>query len=109
MISVLGEIEAMQKLGVRVRQERLRRNLTQYYLAQTLGVTLPTYRKIESGNGSVEFRHVAKALCVLGYGDAVGELIPEVQPEVRLKDLLAPERKHASPRRFQRIEEEVCG
>lgn len=99
MISVLGEIEAMQKLGARVRQERLRRNLTQSYLAQTLGVTVPTYRKIESGNGSVEFRHVAKALGVLGYGDVLGELIPEVQPEVRLKDLLAPERKHASPRK----------
>jgi transcriptional regulator with XRE-family HTH domain len=81
MISVLGEIEAMQKLGARVRQERLRRNLTQNYLAQTLGVTLPTYRKIESGNGSVEFRHVAKALGVLGYGDALGELIPRFNPK----------------------------
>ncbi|MDX2080465.1 MAG: helix-turn-helix transcriptional regulator [Terrimicrobiaceae bacterium] len=99
MLSVLGEIEAMQKLGARVRQERLRRNLTQDYLAQMLGVTVPTYRKIESGNGSVEFRHVAKALGVLGYADALGELIPEIQPEVRLKDLLAPDRKHASPRK----------
>jgi transcriptional regulator with XRE-family HTH domain len=99
MISILGEIEALQKLGARVRQERLRRNLTQEYLAQVLGVTLPTYRKIESGDGSVEFRHAARALSVLGYGDALGELIPEVQPDVRLKDLLAPERKHASPRR----------
>lgn len=89
----------MQKLGARVRQERLRRNLTQDYLAQMLGVTVPTYRKIESGNGSVEFRHVAKALGVLGYADALGELIPEIQPEVRLKDLLAPDRKHASPRK----------
>ncbi len=101
MISILGDVEAMQKLGARVRQERLRRNLTQQYLAQTLGVTLPTYRKIESGNGSVEFRHVAKALGVLGYGEALGELIPEIQPEIRLKDLLAPERKHASPRKKQ--------
>jgi transcriptional regulator with XRE-family HTH domain len=101
MISILGDVEAIQKLGARVRQERLRRNLTQSYLAQLLGVTLPTYRKIESGNGSVEFRHVAKALGVLGYGEALGELIPEVQPEIRLKDLLAPERKHASPRKKQ--------
>jgi transcriptional regulator with XRE-family HTH domain len=101
MISILGDVEAMQKLGARVRQERLRRNLTQQYLAQTLGVTLPTYRKIESGNGSVEFRHVAKALGVLGYGEGLGELIPEIQPEIRLKDLLAPERKHASPRKKQ--------
>jgi transcriptional regulator with XRE-family HTH domain len=99
MISVLGEVEAMRTLGARVRQERLRRNLSQSYLARTLGVTVPTYRKIESGDGSVEFRHVAKALGVLGYVDALGNLIPEVQPELRLRDLLAPERKRASARK----------
>lgn len=99
MVSILGDIEAMQKLGSRLRAERLQRNLTQQYLAQSLGVTLPTYRKIESGDGSVEFRHVAKALGVLGFSEALGNLIPETQPEIRLKDLLAPERKHASPRR----------
>lgn len=89
----------MRTLGARVRQERLRRNLSQSYLARTLGVTVPTYRKIESGDGSVEFRHVAKALGVLGYVDALGNLIPEVQPELRLRDLLAPERKRASARK----------
>lgn len=99
MISVFGDIEAMRELGIRVKAERLRRNLTQEYLAQMLGITLPTYRKVESGDGSIEFRHVAKTLGVLGYSEALGNLIPEIQSEVRLKDLLAPERKHASPRR----------
>lgn len=98
MISILGEKEAMTKLGFRLRGERLRRNLTQEYLAEMVGVTLPTYRKIEKGDGTVEFRHVARALGVLGYSDALGEIIAEAQPEVRLKDLLAAERKHASPR-----------
>ena len=99
MISVLGEIEAMKKLGYRLRQERLRRNWSQHDLAGMVGVTLPTYRKIEKGDGSVEFRHVARALGVLGYQEALGEIIAETQPELRLKDLLAPERKHASPRK----------
>lgn len=98
MISILGETEAMKKLGLRLRQERLRRNLSQYYLAEMVGIALPTYRKIEKGDGTVEFRHVARALGVLGYSDALGEIIAEAQPEMRLKDLLAPERKHASPR-----------
>lgn len=89
----------MRKLGIRLRQERLRQNLSQKHLARTLGITIPTYRKIEAGDGSIEFRHVAKALGVFGYSEALGNLLPEVQPEVRLKDLLAPERKHASPRR----------
>ena len=42
---------------------------------------------------------MVKALAVLGYLDALGEIIPEQPPELRLKDLLAPERKHASPRK----------
>ena len=99
MISILGDIEAMRMLGNRIRQERLRRNRSQQDLSAKVGVTLPTYRKIEKGDGSVEFRHVVKALAVLGYQDALGEIIPEQPPELRLKDLLAPERKHASPRK----------
>jgi transcriptional regulator with XRE-family HTH domain len=100
MLSVLGEKEAMAKLGTRLRAERLRRNLSQNHMCEVIGITIPTYRKIESGNGTVEFRHVARALGVLGFADALGELVPEAQPEMRLEDLLAPQRKHASrPRR----------
>lgn len=101
MISVLGEKEAMTKLGARLRAERLRRNLSQEHVASIVGVAIPTYRKIEAGNGTIEFRHVARALGVLGYADALGELIPESQPEMRLDDLLAPQRKHASRTRKQ--------
>ena len=86
----------MLKLGVRLRAERLRRNLSQAHMCQVVGITVPTYRKIESGDGTVEFRHVARALGVLGYTGPLGELVPEAQPEMRLEDLLAPQRKHAS-------------
>ena len=96
MLSILGDREALTKLGARLRAERLRRNFSQQHLASITGVTLPTYRKIESGDGTVEFRHVARALGVLGYAEALGELIPELQPELRLEDLLTPQRKHAS-------------
>ncbi len=100
MISVLGEKEALAKLGARVRAERLRLNLSQNHMCEVIGITIPTYRKIELGDGTVEFRHVARALGVLGFADALGELVPEAQPEMRLEDLLAPQRKHASrPRR----------
>jgi transcriptional regulator with XRE-family HTH domain len=100
MISVLGDKETIAKFGGRLRAERLRRNLPQSHMCQVIGITLPTYRKIESGDGTVEFRHVARALGVLGFTDALGELVPEAQPEMRLEDLLAPQRKHASrPRR----------
>ena len=99
MISILGEKEAMKKLGERLHRERLRRNLSQAYLASVVKITIPTYRKIEIGDGKVEFRHVARALGFLGYSEALGNLIPESPSELKLKDLLAPERKHASGRR----------
>jgi len=99
MISVLGDKEAMVKLGARLRAERLRRNLSQGHMCEVMGITIPTYRKIEAGDGTVEFRHVARALGIFGYTDALGELVPETQPEMRLEDLLAPQRKHASGRK----------
>lgn len=86
----------MKKLGERLRAERLRRNFSQAYLASLVKITIPTYRKIEMGDGKVEFRHVARALGFFGYSDVLGALIPEALPELRLKDLLAPQRKHAS-------------
>jgi transcriptional regulator with XRE-family HTH domain len=96
MISILGDREALAKLGTRLRAERLRRNLSQDHMSRIIGITIPTYRKIESGDGTVEFRHVARALGILGFTDALGELIPEAPIEMRLEDLLAPVRKHAS-------------
>ncbi|MFZ4779524.1 MAG: helix-turn-helix transcriptional regulator, partial [Terrimicrobiaceae bacterium] len=52
MISILGEKEAMCSLGVRLRSHRLARNLSQQYLADMVGVTVPTYRKMETGDGT---------------------------------------------------------
>jgi transcriptional regulator with XRE-family HTH domain len=100
MISVLGDSEALEKFGVRLKALRLRRNLSQEYVSGVVGVSVPTYRKIEQGDGTVEFRHVARALGALGLAEALGDVIPETEPELRLKDLLRPERKNASkPRR----------
>ena len=103
MISILGDKEAMRSLGVRIRDERLRRNFSQAYVAGVVGVTLPTYRKIEAGDGSIEFRHVVKTLGLLGYAEALGKLIPDVQPEITLEQLMkATTRKRASRTRAQR-------
>jgi transcriptional regulator with XRE-family HTH domain len=100
MVSVRGDREAMATLGARIRDARLARNLSQSYIASILGVSLPTYRKIEAGDGTVEFRYVAGALAVLGHVEALAELIPAVDPSMTMKDLVSlPERKRASPRK----------
>ena len=98
MISIIGEKEAMKELGRKLRLHRLHQNLPQHHLAELVGVSLPTYRKIEAGAGSVEFRHVARALGVLGFSEALHNLIPEPENNLKLNDLLAPERRKASPR-----------
>jgi DNA-binding XRE family transcriptional regulator len=98
MISILGEREAMKELGRRLKLHRLRQNLPQQYVADLVGISMPTYRKIEAGVGSVEFRHVARALGVLGFSEALHNLIPEPETNLKLNDLLATERLKASPR-----------
>jgi transcriptional regulator with XRE-family HTH domain len=98
MISILGEREAMKELGRRLRLHRLKQNLPQQHVADLVGISLPTFRKIEAGVGSVEFRHVARAISVLGFSEALHNLIPEPETDLKLKDLLAPERRKASPR-----------
>ena len=95
MFSILGEKEAMIELGARIKAERLRRNLSQDHVASIVGVSLPTYRKIEAGNGSVEFGAVARTLGVLGYVDALPSVVANPEPEVSLADLLKPQRKNA--------------
>jgi DNA-binding XRE family transcriptional regulator len=98
MISILGEREAMKELGRRLRLHRLKLNLPQQHVADLVGISMPTYRKIEAGVGSVEFRHVARALGVLGFSEALHNLIPEPETNLKLNDLLATERLKASPR-----------
>ena len=98
MISIIGEKEAMKKLGRKLRLHRLQQNLSQQHVAALVGVSLPTYRKIEDGAGSVEFRHVARAIGALGFCEALHNLIPEPENNLKLNDLLAPERRKASPR-----------
>ena len=95
-----GDAEALEKIEIRLKAMCLRRNSLQEYVAGVVGVSVPTYRKIEQGDGTVEFRHVARALGALGLAEALGDVIPATEPELRLKDLLRPERKNASkPRR----------
>lgn len=97
MVSVLGDKETMATLGTRIRDARLARNLPQAHVASVVGISLPTYRKIESGDGTIEFRHVVRTLAVLGHVDAVAALVPPVDPAMTMKQLLAlPERRRAS-------------
>jgi transcriptional regulator with XRE-family HTH domain len=63
--------EKLQSLGSRLRAERLRRNDTQAIFSARLGISVPTLRKMESGDPGVLVGHWLAALNVL---DRAGDL-----------------------------------
>jgi len=56
----------LSALGRRLRAARLRRKLTQAVLAERVGVTVPTIRKLEDGEASTSLSVMLRALVVLG-------------------------------------------
>src|ERR1035437_9939374 len=77
-LSAYGDVEALKAVGENLRSDRLGHNLTQRHVAKLVGISLPTYRKIERGEGSVEIRHYARLLGVLGHVDRLRDLVPPV-------------------------------
>ena len=61
----------LQSLGSRLRAERLRRNESQAKFSARIGVSVPTLRKMESGDPTVLVGYWAVALDVL---DRAGDL-----------------------------------
>ena len=57
---------ALVSLGARLRQARLARNETQALFACRVGVSLPTYRKLEQGAPCVSLETLLSALVALG-------------------------------------------
>jgi transcriptional regulator with XRE-family HTH domain len=64
-------------LGQRLRAARLRRRLTQAMLAERVGVTVPTIRKLEGGDPSTSLSVVLRALVVLGLAQDIDRLAEE--------------------------------
>ena len=61
----------LQNLGSRLRAERIRRNETQALFAARIGVSVPTLRKMESGDPTVMVGYWSIALEIL---DRAGDL-----------------------------------
>lgn len=64
-------------LGQRLRAARLRRKLTQAMLAERVGVTVPTLRKLEEGNASTSLSVMLRALVVLGIAHDIDRIAAE--------------------------------
>ena len=66
---------SLSKFGKDVSAARRRRRLTVAMMAERIGVAKNTYSRIERGDPTVAMGAYAMALFVLGFGEALGDLV----------------------------------
>lgn len=67
----------IRQLGGRLRDARLRREMTQADLAARVGVSVPTLAKLENGEPSTSLATMLRVLSVLGLSDDIDLLAKE--------------------------------
>lgn len=75
-IYMLADGEILHRMGHRIRQQRLRQNITQMSLAEQAQISVSTLKKIEGGEISY-FDSLMRVLRVLGELDVFYPLIKE--------------------------------
>lgn len=89
--------DSLKVLGVRLREERLRRNESQKVFASRIGVSVPTLYKMENGDHRVQFGHWAVALDVLGHAEDLDRLLtPKDNLFAKYERTQKPKRQRAS-------------
>ncbi len=66
---------ALTKLGADVALARRKRSLTTMMMAERLGIAKSTYLKIEKGDPTVAMGAYAMTFFVLGFDDALGDIV----------------------------------
>jgi transcriptional regulator with XRE-family HTH domain len=66
---------SLTKFGADIALARKKRTLTSRMMAERLGVGKSTYLRVEEGDPTVSMGIYAMALFVLGFGDALGEVV----------------------------------
>jgi transcriptional regulator with XRE-family HTH domain len=66
---------ALAKLGADIALARKKRSLTTLMMAERLGVAKSTYLKIEKGDPTVAMGAYAMTFFVLGFDQALGEIV----------------------------------
>lgn len=76
---------ALVKFGQDVATARRKRHFTVAMMVERMGVATNTYRRVEKGDPTVAMGAYAMALFVLGFGNALGELIDPKRDDVGLQ------------------------
>lgn len=75
---------AIKKLGTDLSLARRRRNLSQAMLAERLGTSVMTVRRMENGSSGISLQYLARALHVFGELDKLNQLMDSAQDTVGL-------------------------
>lgn len=87
----------LHELGARLKTERLKRNEQQALFAARIGVSVPTLRKMESGDPTVQIGYWAIALSILDHsGDLDSILAAPEDLFAKYEAVNKPSRKRAS-------------
>jgi transcriptional regulator with XRE-family HTH domain len=78
----VNALNGLKKLGADISAARKRRKITQQRLADGAGVTLPTIRRLESGDPGVSLATLAMVLVVLGEGKRLANLLDVAADDV---------------------------
>jgi transcriptional regulator with XRE-family HTH domain len=84
----------LEELGSRLRESRLRRNLSQARLAEEAGVGRVTLQRLEEGASGASLPSLIRVLRALGLVEGLDQLIPEAAPSP-IEEL----RRRGQPRR----------
>jgi len=70
-----GQRRSLTKFGKDLARARRKRRLTAAMMAERIGVAKSTYARMEKGDAAVAMGAYAMSLFVLGFGEALGDLI----------------------------------
>ena len=92
-----------KEIGRRIEQIRLEQNLTQLQVADEIGLSRLSYRRLVNGSG--KFENIIAVLRVLGRLDLLEQFVPEItfSPMQQLK-LKGKQRLRASGRPARKVE-----
>lgn len=76
--------KALSKLGRDIATARRKRHFTIAMMAERMGVSPNTFRRVERGDPTVAMGAYAMALFVLGFGETLGDLVDVKRDEVGL-------------------------
>ncbi|HEV2249683.1 MAG TPA: helix-turn-helix transcriptional regulator [Candidatus Limnocylindria bacterium] len=85
-------------LGRRLRDARLRRNVSAEAMAARVGVSRPTLRRLENGDPAVNLATLSRVLTVLSLDSDLDLLAGNDEIGKRLQDLALPQRPRAPTR-----------